>query len=100
PLIDQVLAIVTLPVGNAGTGKGGGETVGLRDCPLVHEPAVTPAGNAETLGIDWVFLRDSVDASHAVTQIAVPKIFHIRAGELFSLTVTAARIGKKNVITA
>src|SRR6266704_726853 len=48
PLINQVLAIVTLPIGNASTRYGATETVGLRDSPHGHVAAVTPASHAQT----------------------------------------------------
>src|SRR5438876_12154629 len=55
PLIDQVLAIVTLPITNAGTGHGTTESISLRDSPHRHVAAVTPSGHAETRRIDRIF---------------------------------------------
>src|SRR5207244_3814562 len=56
PLIDQVLAIVTLPVGNTGPGNSSVETIGLRNGPHGHVTAVTTAGDAEAVRLDWIFL--------------------------------------------
>jgi hypothetical protein len=63
-----------------------------------HEPAVTirHAEACESMGYFFV----GIDSGQRVTQIAAAEIFHVRASELFSLTIAAARIGKKNVITA
>ncbi len=55
PLIDQVLAVVTLPISNAGAGNGGVEAARLCDCPHGHEASVTPAGHAEAIWIDRIF---------------------------------------------
>src|SRR5262249_40626225 len=100
PLIDQVLAIVTLPIRNAGTCDSGVETVGLRDGPHGHEPAVTPTHHAEAVGINLIFLNCGIDSGKVVAQIAAAQISSIRAGDPFTLAVTSAWIGKQHVITA
>src|SRR2546430_7827498 len=100
PLIAQVLAIVTLPICKASTRHGPTETIGLRNCPHGHEPAVTPAGHAETRRIDWIFFYCGIDPGEHVAQIAGAKIFHVSAGEIFSLTVTSTRIRHQNVVTS
>jgi len=46
PLIDGVFAVVAEPVGDAGAGDSGTETMGLRDIEHGHEAAVAPAGEA------------------------------------------------------
>src|SRR6476469_4095941 len=99
PLTDQVLAIVTLPIRDASASYSGVETIGLRNGPHGHEAAVTPPSHAETRRIDWIFFRDQVDAGHRVAQIAAAKIFHVCAGKIFACAVTAAGVGKKDVIT-
>src|SRR5436853_546338 len=66
PLIDQVLAIITLPVGNTSAGNRGVETVGLRDSPHRHEAAVTPPRDAETVGVNWILLYCGIDAGEIV----------------------------------
>ena len=99
-MIDQVLAIITLPIGKAGTRDGATETVGLRDCPHRHEPAVTPAGHAQTRRVDRVPCDRGVDSGENVSKIAAAEIFHIGASEIFSLSVAAARIWQKDVVTA
>src|SRR6478736_6378946 len=100
PPADQVLPIVTLPIRNAGTCDCGAETICLRDSPHGHEPAVTPTHHAQTVGINWVFLYRSVGPGEIVAQIAASEILNIRSGEVLTLAVTAAWIGKQRVITA
>src|SRR5206468_6607523 len=81
PLIDQVLAIVTVPICKASTCDGATETIGLRDSPHGHEPAVTPAGHAEVLRVNRIFFYRGIDPGEHVTQIAAAKIFHVGTGE-------------------
>src|SRR5437667_3624073 len=100
PLINQVLAVVTLPVGNAGTRNGATEAISLRDSPHRHVATVTPSGDAETRRIDWIFFYRGIDPGEDVTQIAGAKIFHVGAGELFSLAVTSTRIRYQDVVTS
>jgi len=97
-LIDQVLAIVTLSIGNAGTGNGATEAISLRDSPHGHLPAVTPSGHAETRRIDRIFSYRGVDSGEDVAQIAGAKIFHVGADELFSLAISSARIRHQDVV--
>src|SRR5580704_10914515 len=49
PLIDGILAVVALPVGDARACHRGAEAVSLRDSPHGHEAAVTPAGDAHAI---------------------------------------------------
>src|SRR4030095_16044290 len=100
PLIYQVLAIVTLPIRNAGTCDRGAETICLCNRPHGHESPITPPHDAETVGINRIFLYCSVESGEIVAQIAASEILHVRTGELLTLAVTAARIGKQHVITA
>src|SRR5436190_19477402 len=76
------------------------ETICLRNRPHGHESAVTPTRDAETVGINWIFLYRSIGSGEIVAQIAASEILHIRTGEVLALPVTAARIWKQHVITA
>src|SRR5438874_10006982 len=98
--MDEVLAIITLPFGNAGTGDSATETVCLRDRPHRHEPAITPAGHTQTRRVDRILSYRGVDSGESISQIAAPEIFHIRAGKILSLAVATARIWQKDVVTA
>src|SRR5438034_11271769 len=100
PLIDQVLAIVTLPIGDAGTGYGAMEVISLRNCPHGHETAVTPPSHAETRRIDWIFFYRGIDPGEDVAQVAGAEILHVGAGELFTLAVTSARIRHQHVVAS
>src|SRR5947199_1742097 len=100
PLIDQVLTIVTLPIRNAGTGNSGAETICLRNRPHRHKPAITPTHDAETVGINWIFLDRGIDSREIVAQIAAAKVLNVRAGKIFALAITSARIGKQHIIAA
>src|SRR6266566_3689610 len=99
PLTNQVLTIVTLPIRNASTRDSCTETICLRDSPHGHEAAVTPAHHAETVGINRIFLYRSIGAGKIVAQIAASEILHVRTGEVLTLAITAAWIGKQRVIT-
>src|SRR2546427_8697353 len=92
PLIDQVLAVVTLPIGDAGAGDSAVETICLRDCPHRHKSAVTPPGHAETILIDRIFFERSIDSSHGIAQIAMPEILHVCTREFLALAITATWI--------
>ena len=92
PLVDAILAVVALPVGDAGAGHGGLEAVGLRDGPHGHVAAVAPAGDAEAVGIDGRGVDGGVDARQDVAQIAVAEILDVGAGEGLALAEAAARI--------
>src|SRR5947199_1087505 len=63
PLIDQVLAVVTLPIGNAGARGRGAETSCLRHCPHRHVSAVTPAGDSRFGSIGYFLIAASTPAS-------------------------------------
>src|SRR5438552_7441690 len=92
PLIDQILAVVTLPIGDAGAGDCASEPICLRDRPHGHETAVAPSGHTKTIGVNGIFFYGGIDSSHGVAQIAVSEIFYVRASELFALAITAARV--------
>ena len=98
-MIDQVLAIITLPIGNAGPRDGATETIGLGDCPHGHEPAVTPAGHTETRRVDRVLCDGGVDSGESVSKVAAAEVFHIGACEILSLAVATARIWQKDIVT-
>src|SRR5206468_5597274 len=78
PLIDQVLTIVTLPIGNARAGDSGAETICLRDRPHGHKPAVTPTHDAETVGINRILRDRGIDSGEVVAQIAAAKVLNVR----------------------
>src|SRR6476660_10585025 len=54
PLVDQILAVVTLPIGDARTRHRAAETVRLRDRPHCHIAAITPTGDPEARRIDRI----------------------------------------------
>src|SRR5947207_12677951 len=92
PLTDQILAIVTLPVGDAGAGDSGMETIGLGDGPHRHVAAIAPTRHAETRGIDRILRNRGINASEDVAKIAAAEVLHVGAGEISPLTVASARI--------
>src|SRR5882672_261527 len=98
PLINFVLAIVALIVGDARAGHGGLEAVGLRDAPHGHEAAVAPAGEAEAIGIDGSGAEGFLHAGEDVAKIAVAEIADVGARKGFALAKTAARVGFKEKI--
>src|SRR5262249_46724387 len=100
PLIDQVLAIVTLPIRDASAGERCMETMGRSDSPDGHVAAVTPAGHAETRWIDRIFFYHCINSGEDVAQIAAAKIFHVTAGKILSLTITSARIRHQQIVAA
>src|SRR2546430_13331845 len=87
---------IVLQLDNPRTSHGGVKTFRLRDGPHRHKAAVTPAHDPEARGIDWIFFHDRINAGQDIAQIATAKIFHVRAGEIFALAVTAARIGQRS----
>src|SRR5579883_2184114 len=95
PLIDAVLAVIALPVGDAGAGDGGAKALGLRDGPHRHVAAVTPAGDGRAIFIYRGRLQDFVNSGEDVAQVAVAEVLHISARELLAVAVTAARVGKE-----
>src|ERR1051326_1269034 len=100
PLVDEILAVITLPVANPRAGYGRFESIGLGDVPHRHESAITPAGHAQAIWVDRIFFDRGVDTGEIVAQIAMAEIFHVGAREIFTLTMTAARIRKQHEITA
>jgi hypothetical protein len=99
-LIDEVLAIVTLPICNAGTGDCCAETIGLRNSPHGHVATVTPAGHAEMRRVDWIFFDGCIDSRKDIAQIPAAEIFHVGSGKRLSLAVTTARVRHQHVVTA
>src|SRR5580658_7407893 len=98
PLVDEIFAVVALPIGEAGAGHGGFEAVGLRDGPHGHVAAVAPAADAEAFGIDGRDFDGFVDAGHDVLEVAIAKISDVGAGEGFALAEAAAGIGLEDKI--
>src|SRR5438552_18648001 len=97
--MDQFRARVPLPFGNAAPRNTPTQTFRWRNSPHGHNPAVTPPGHTQTRWIDWIFFYRGVDSGERVAQIAAAEIFHVGAGELFSLAITSARIGHQNIVT-
>ena len=92
PLVDEIFAVVALPVGETGAGHGGFEAVGLRDGPHGHVAAVAPAADTEAIRIDGRDFDGFVDAGHDVLEVAVAKILDVGASERLALAEAAARI--------
>src|SRR3989442_8785793 len=87
-------------MGGGGAGGAAGYAFFLRAGRLVDETAVTPSGHAEAIWIDRIFFERSIDSSHGIAQIAMPKILHVCAREFLALAIAATRIRQQNVITA
>ena len=98
PLVDEIFAVVALPVGEAGAGHGGFEAIRLRDGPHGHVAAVAPTADAEAVGIDGSGVDGSVDSGHDVFEIAVAEILDVGSGEGFAFAEAAARIGLQDEI--
>src|SRR5580704_13643716 len=98
PLVDEIFAVIALPVGEACAGHGGFEAVGLRDGPHGHVAAVTPAADAEAIGVDGGDFDGFVDAGQDVLEVAVAEILDVGAGEGFALAEAAAGIGFEDKI--
>ena len=92
PLVDGVLAVVALPVGEAGAGDGGAEALRLGDGEHGHEAAVAPAGEAFAVLVDGVLGFDGVDAREDVAEVAVAEVLEVGGGELLALAEAAARV--------
>src|SRR5207302_2062406 len=97
--IDQVLALVTLQIDNTSASYRTAETVRLRDGPHCHVTAVTPTGDTQSCRIDRIPGDGGIHSGENVAQIAASKVFHIRAGKLFSLAITSAGIRQQDVVT-
>src|ERR1700733_13154738 len=93
PLIDAILAVIGLPVADAGTGHRCLEAIGLRHGPHRHEAAVAVASNAQSFAVDRPGRGSRIKAGQDVSQIAMTEVTHIRGTKSLSLTVTATRIG-------
>src|SRR5579863_5462453 len=72
--------------------------MGLGDGEHGHETTVAPAGDADAIGINWIFREDGVDAGENVPQVAVSEIFAVGLREGLALTVAAARIGHEDEV--
>src|SRR4029077_18554328 len=71
PLVNQVLAVITLQISNSGSGDRGPEAIWFSDGAHRHLPAIPPSGYAKSRGIDRVFFNHGVDTREIVTKIAV-----------------------------
>src|SRR5258708_16095541 len=99
PLIDGDLAIITLPVCDAGARKRSPEPIGLRDGPHGHKSAVAPARNSDALLVHGITLRHGIYTGQNIAQITVSEIADVGAREFLTLPVAAARIRKKEKIS-
>src|SRR6185437_14240147 len=99
PLVDGVLAVVTLPVREAGAHDRCLEAMGLRRSKHGHESTVAPAGEAEAVVIDRIARLHPVDARQDVAQVAVAHVEAHALGEALALAITAARVGHQHEVT-
>src|SRR5262249_34629230 len=100
PLVNSILAIVALPIRNAGASHGGAKALGLSHCPHGHVTAITPAADADPILIYRCYTEHLVHAGKDVAQITIAEVLNVRAGELFPLAETAEWVGKENKVTA
>src|SRR5436853_4491 len=98
PLIDSVLAVVALPIGDSRARDRGFEPISLGHGPHRHESAVAPSGDADAVVINRQRLHDEVDARQDVFQIAIAKVLHVCARECFALAVASSRVWHENEI--
>jgi len=77
PLVDQILAVVTLPVRNPRARDRGAEAMRLRHRPHGHVAAITPAGDSQTLGIDRQKSDHLIDTQQNVAQIALAEVLNV-----------------------
>src|SRR5262249_52299002 len=99
PLVDQVLAIVTLPIGDASAGDGRMETISLGDRPHRHVTAIAPTRHAEPRRINRILRNRSINTSEDVAKIASTEIFYVGAGEIFALTIAPPGIRQQHIVT-
>src|SRR5439155_45881 len=97
PLVDQVLAVVTLQIDNTSASYRTAETVRLRDRPHCHITAVTPTGDTQSCRIDRILGDGGIYSGENVAQVAASKVFHVGTGKFFSLAVASARIRQQDV---
>ena len=98
PLVDEVLAVVALPVGEAGAGHGGAEARGLGDGPHAHVAAVAPAGDADAVVVDRQRLHGFIHAAEDVAEIAVAEVADVCLCESLAEAQAAAGIGEQDKI--
>ena len=70
----------------------------LRDRPHGHVAAITPAGDAEAVGIDGQSPDHVIDAQQDVAQIALAEVLHVGFGEGFPAPEAAAGIREEHEI--
>src|SRR5581483_1377345 len=85
PLVDGVLAVIALPVGDTGPRDGGAESPRLCDGPHGHVAAVAPAADAHPLRIYRRSAQHLIDASQDVAQITTAKILDVGLREFLAL---------------
>ncbi len=100
PLIDVVLAVVALPIGDAGARDGGAEPSGLSDRPHRHIAAVTPSRDPDLVFIHRKFFDELVHAGHDVAEVAVAEVADVGLREGFPLPEAAARVREEDEVAA
>jgi len=98
PLVNEIFAVIALPVGEACACHGGFEAAGLRDGPHGHVAPVAPTADAQAIVVDGGDFNGFVDAGHDVFEVAIAEISDVGAGEGFALAEAAAGIGLENKI--
>jgi len=74
PLIDFVFAVVALVICDARAGHGGFEATGLRYGPHGHIAAVTPASEAEAIGINGRDFQRFIDAGQNIAKVTLARV--------------------------
>src|SRR5580658_2155540 len=85
PLVDPVLAVVALPVRDAGAGEGRFEAVRLRDGPHRHVAAVAEPTDTQARVVDRRDFFDGVDPGQDVAQIAAAEVLDVGRREALAL---------------
>ena len=98
PLVNGVFAVVRKPVGDAGSGDGGPEAMGLGNGEHGHETAVAPAGDAHAVGVDGILGQNRVDPGQNVAEVAVAEVLAIGKGKGLALAEAAARVGHEDEV--
>ena len=98
PLVDRVLAVIALPVGDARSRNRRAKAIRLGHREHGHESAVAPAGDADPGSIDRILCFHSVHPGKNVAQVAIAEILAIGCREGFALPIAAAGIGEQNKV--
>src|SRR5262249_2719120 len=80
PLVDPILAVIALPVGDPGAGDRGPEAIGLRHRPHGHVAAVTPPTDTEAVFVHRLDAKDLVQAGQDGAPIALAAVLDVRPG--------------------